>query len=211
MTDKFCTKMDVIGLLPVNTSITKFDDLIVSCIMASTKAIKNFTRKDFVTAIRTEYHNVFSNVYTRSSFLVFLKESPIDIAETFSIKLAKDYDWDNTEVLDTKYYTVNAAKGSLQISAIVDWSQRDAMQIMYTAGYDRDVDDTELVLVGDDLKMACAMQTAYLVDRIVNQQTGQKDKQGRPIPSQLAVSAIETLIPQAISLIRDYRRNLVGG
>lgn len=211
---KFCDVTDVVAMTRIAGDYKNYHNQIdVQIIPLATKQIQNLCRRSFIEAQYTEYHPTVERL--NSSTKLWLKE--INLSD---VVVKVDYnwprDWSTVDALQADEYLVDADKGTVEL--LIDTREHArSIQVVYTGGYEvqsaasRGQAESALVAVPDDLRHACALQSAFMLDRIVNKDTGQSGKKGPSvIPLKLQSQAANGVIPEAISCIAHYRRMLTG-
>ena len=209
---KFCDISDVIALTRMGDGYTGYNNIIQTLLPQATGQIQQYCRRSFIRDVYTEYFPT-RKVSGRPT-KIWLDELNILTEPAPVVKLDYGFplDWSAIPVVDPTYYRVDYKKS--MITLLMDtWECAESLQVTYTAGYPIDTVDTELVLVPSDLVQAAAIQCAYMLNLIVNQDIGQTAKNSAGVIKTLKLSKSNTeggLVPQAGALVQKYRRQLIG-
>jgi hypothetical protein len=203
---KFCLPEDVVEVLPIAPGFSGFDTLIDRAIIIATKNIQSFCRRTFLHAERIEY---FATPACGRSAKLWLSEGFLDTTVAPTLKVAYDSLWTLVDDFEALYYTVDYDTGMIEIHGGTYYSTR-ALQVTYTAGFEPDPLDNDLIDVDERIRMSCAIQAGFLVDRFSEKEGPMQSKTGRPIPRTITPTAIYGLTPQARQLVNDFRRTLTG-
>lgn len=201
---KFCLPEDVTEVLPIAPGYSAFDALIDRAIVIATKNIQSYCRREFIYKVRTEYHPTPSG---RGK--VWLAEGFLDAEVPPVLRVAYDSLWVNIPDFSTMFYAVEPETGMIDIMGGTSYHPR-ALQVTYAAGFKPSAFDDDLIEVDERIKMACAIQAGFLVERFSEKEGAMAQKQGRPIPRTIVPTAVYGLTPQARNLVNDFRRTLTG-
>jgi len=211
MAYKFCEVSDVLAYLRVGANYAEHDKLLSDKIIpnAST-AIENYCREgSFALGVVTEY---LATAESPAPVSLYLKRTNIATspAPIFRLTYSFPLDWDAVDALDTRYYDLDHATGKLTL--LFDTQQHGrSIKATYTAGYAISTDDGLTLAVPADIREACALQSAFLLERIVNQDSGLLDKKSSGGANlRMSTAAVMGLIPQVRALLNARRRQLVG-
>lgn len=210
---KFCIKSDVHHLVPIAMSYTGHDDLMDQLIPAASKQIQKFCRRTFIQEVYTEFFPTIDNRVTLLPYSIWLKEIPVATSPAPIVILSYNYNWDNTDPLtvDPKLgYTVDFDTGEI-LFAIAFRQHAQSLRVAYTGGYalDTDADEDDFYAPDADIRLACAMQTAFLVERFLESEQG-TDSKTRGGKNTKVMSSTSGLTPEVRSIVTSYRRTLVG-
>jgi hypothetical protein len=203
---KFCLPDDVMEVLPIAPGFAGFDTLIDRAILIATKNIQSFCRRTFLKKERIEYFGTPGPGVGRK---LWLAEGFLDMESPPILRLAYDQLWINVPDLDAMYYAVEPETGMVEIYGGTSYHPR-ALQVTYTAGFAPNAFDNDLIDVDERIKMSCAIQAGFLVERFSEKEGAMQQKQGRPIPRTITPTAIYGLTPQARQLVADFRATMVG-
>lgn len=148
---------------------------------------------------KTEYTEYFEVDNVRKRF--YLKAYPIDLTADFTVTLD-----DDEQTIDDDYF-VREEAGLITFDIPPIYTEPKGLKVVYTGGYE-EIDDSSIddgtLNVPDDIRMAAYMQAAYMFRRrndlgisalsLPDGKIEKKAKAGR-------------LIPEVISLLKDYRRS----
>jgi hypothetical protein len=207
---KFCEVSQVLKYTRVGDNYTQHDSLINDHIIPNaTVAIQNYCRRDFVSQAFTEY---LATPESKAPVKIYLKETNIALSPTPVFKLYYGFpaSWDGVAALDAQYYDLNREKGILTLLVDTEHHGR-SLQASYTAGYTVSSDDNATVNVPNEIRDACALQSAFLFERIINQEVGLQEKRSGDSKAMITSSAVYGLVPQARVLLNAHRKQLVGG
>ena len=203
---KFCLPEDVVEVLPIAPGFSGFDTLIDRAIIIATKNIQSFCRRTFLYASRIEY---FPTPACGRTGKLWLSEGFLDMGTPPVLRVAYDSVWTTVADFDDMYYAVEPETGMIEILGGTSYHPR-ALQVTYTAGFAPDPFDNDLIDVDERIRMSCAIQAGFLVDRFSEKEGAMQAKAGRPIPRTITPTAIYGLTPQARQLVNDFRRTLTG-
>lgn len=209
---KFCGHEDVIKFTRIGQGFTGHDSLINDQIIpAATALVQSYCRRKFIREAIVEYHPTIKRCAPAN---IWLRENNVQSSPTPVVKLYYGFpaSWADIAALDSEYYEFDYEQG--MVTLLLDTEEhRRSIQVSYTAGYAVDSGDNVTVDVPDAIKSATAMHSAFMLERIVNREIGQKDKKGTSgaVNPRLADEAIHGLIPAARALLNPYRRLLIGG
>lgn len=205
---KFCSIQDVVSLTRIAANYSNFHPLIEQCISIATKQIQTYCRRSFVKQVYTEYFPTMEKKDGPSK--IYLGEINVSASPSPAIRLSYDYpsDWSAVTPLLSQYYRIDYTNGVVTLLVALQ-EHGEAIQVVYTGGYDADTNVTNLILVPDDVRMACALQASYLTDKVVNQDLGQVAKNATGIVKMLILdkAAVHGIIPQARNIIGSYRKH----
>lgn len=211
-TTKFCTVADVKARLTTADGYTGDDTLITSHIEQATALLRQYTRRNWEFATRTQ---LFDSRHIQTSYGLgqnvagfTLKEKPLIAVKT--VKYHTGGLFADTEALDPAHYTVDFERNRVLIYPYVMTFNRGSLQVTYEAGYQPDGTDTALLLVAPNLKMACAIQAAFTFRRVINENTGNRQKQDKQGAATVSLTS-SGLITEALALVKGETRTLVGG
>lgn len=212
MTSKFCTTADVLPLINGNPAFVDAsrDAKIEAQIKAATALIRTFTRREWDSRQHTEYFSVPDIDVLRgigSTPLQFrLSHFPVATPLSAVVKYSPTGQWSLVEAEPTDRYAfeqVELGKGMISMYSSEIQSSTRSVQIVYTAGFQVDGSDDELLLVDQNLKSACAMQAAFMYRRQLEAEQGKSSKGNRSGQAQFNIRPTG-LIAEAQALIRSY-------
>lgn len=211
---KFCIKSDIRHLVPIKSSYTGHDDLMDQLIPAATKQIQKFCRRTFIQEVYTEFFPTIDNRNTLIPYSIWLKEIPVATSPVPIIILSYNYDWDNTDALIVdlqKGYQIDFDSGRVDFS-IAFRQHAKSLRVVYTGGYalNTDVDEDNFYEPNADILLACAMQTAFLVERFIETEQGVESKTRGGKNTNVLGAASHGLTPEVRSMVASYKRTLVG-
>lgn len=208
---KFCSIEDVIPLTRIGENYTRFHTLIDSCISIATSQIQKYCRRSFVKQSRTEYFPTIEKCTGPTK--IYLGEMNVANSPAPVIKLDYCYpsDWSVVSALDSTKYRIDTRNGIVNLFISL-FESGESLQITYTGGWDVSTSNPALVLVDNEIKTACALHSAYLVDKVANKDLGQVAKNASGIVKMLQLDkpAIDGIVSQARSLLGPYRKQLIG-
>lgn len=211
MVDEFCTVSEAKPFTRIRDGYSEHDGLLLQCIQLATAQIKEHCRRSFSKTAYVEYFPTCERGDRPSKF--YLTER--NVATSPALVMRLDYgwptDWTTVTPVDALYYRVDREKGILTYLSGT-YEHPESIRIEYTAGYDTDTGNTSLVLVPVDVRQAAAIQSAYLLEKMLNQDIGQTNKNASGVIKtlRLEAGAVSGLVKQAASLLSKYRPSLVG-
>lgn len=211
-TSKFCSLDDVKGRLTTASGYTADDAAITEHIKQATALIRRYTRRDWETASRTQVFDskdiniAYGTGRNVASFT--LREKPLSSVSEVVYHTGGQFS--DANPLDSSKYTVDTDQNRVLIYPYIMSSNRASLRITYTAGYEVDGTDSDLLLVDDHLRMAAAIQAAFSFRRVINENTGNKSKGDKKGAATVSITS-SGLITEALALIKSEARILVGG
>lgn len=206
---KFCTVDQAKAYTKTNQNYAGHDELIQNSVILATTQIQEYCRRKFVQQEYTEY---FKTPEIDTAYIFHLRELNVQTSPVPSIKLdySYPYDWLSVADLDSQYYRINYEAGT--ITTLIGLARnRQALRVVYTAGYE--ADDQGIVAVPTAIQLACALQAAFITERVLASEIGMQAKRSKN-PSitihTLSSAAIGGLVPQAQSVVMNYRRPLIS-
>lgn len=159
------------------------DAKMLKAIAAATKTIqdiagRNFSMNDYTEFLDTVYNSTaFYDIYGISSTGYAsvanergytLKNTPIDLAETFSVYYDVNLKYGEDTLLDPSKYTLDPETGKLYLN-FATVACRRALKVIYTAGYPSTTVGSETALSASlpaDLVQACVWQAQHTFDKM---------------------------------------------
>lgn len=214
MTDKFCTVDQAKSYNLVEAGYSGDDGLYLAQVVAATQAIKIFTRREWVRGGYVDYFDTADidiAINQGRNYVAFsFREKNVEVTESYPVvKYHTGGGWDDAQALPTTTYSVDTRKNQLIMYPAKMTSQARSLRVAYTAGYEYDDVDTNLVLVPSHIATACAIQASFMVNVIVNDQTNSKSSSNRAGSRRFDVTA-SGLVQQAQALVRQEVRLFMG-
>lgn len=223
MSNKFCTVQDVLALMQNADGFTRDNNLIAIFIEQATAMIRQFTRREWTAQIYTDYVSTVDvdvSIKRGGIFVAPLREKPVNVSEELypQLRYSASGRWDDTADMDREDYTIEARKNQLIMYPGVMEHRPRSLRITYTAGYPtqdvaepENVDaDADLVMVPNNLRLACMAQAAYMTRRELNTTAGTSRESGGNRNRGYSVTSTG-LVAEALALIRTETRIFVGG
>jgi hypothetical protein len=205
---RFCHIDDVKSYGNVAEHYSESDGLILESIRAATQLIKSVTRRSFDFAKHTVLIPVPPSK-VRGSYRLFLPVVPYREVANHPIVKAVNYPNDSVKVtISPDSFLVIPENNRLDV--FYDNEHEKAFfEVAYYGGLEASVVDLDVYEAPSDLRIACAVQSAYMFSRIVNETIGVKNvsvKSGTK-----AFSALHSgLVPEARQYIAGYVRALTA-
>lgn len=210
-TTMFCLPDDVNDHMVVGGNWTGDDNQITTHIKTATALIRKFTRRTWERATYTQYFNTQDldiSIGRGSGLARFnLNEKPLVSVASVVFNTAGNFA--DTDPLQASNYEVDLENNSVLMYPSVMTAHARSLQVVYTAGYEVNVDEAELLDVAEHLKQACAIQAAHTFTRVLNQTSGKSQKQDRKGFANYKVSP-SGLVGEAQAMLRGEARLLVG-
>lgn len=209
---KFCTVEDAKNFSATSNSYAGYDDLYLTAIELATEQIMQFTNKDFGIRAYSEYFRTPDTLMSPIPFFAKLTGPNVD-PNTIVVQYDSLGLFDSTALTLTKDrdYAYEEYGHKLVFSYIFDYTAR-GLKVSYTAGYPVDDVDPDIIMVPGIIKQACALQVATFVERVLRQNVGHStdmsDTEGVRIVYEKETAS--GLLPQVQSMLRGFRRPLVG-
>jgi hypothetical protein len=188
MGKRFCTVEDVKTFANAATNYADPDNdpQITRLIEYTTAKICAFTRRDWEFGLYEERINLSDTNWTtqpeKRFQTIHLSQKPVQSQPAAPVV---DYTLfhgrQEYHRLSPRDYRVDYSASSITLLLAYTPQLPKALLVRYYAGYRRDTDDNDLVLVDTFLREACAMQTAFVYTRTQNETIGLKrrsDKAG---------------------------------
>lgn len=208
-TSKFCLPLDVKAYLNQNDGYTGDDAHITTHIKHATALIRNYTRRDWESGSFTEFFDtaqVISQLNLGRAYARFtLKERPLQ--SITNIRFHTGGEWEDAADLSTDLYSIDG--NSVVIYPHEMRYHQRSIRIVYIAGYEIDITDTDLLLVAENIKQACAIQAAFTWRRVLNETQGKSQKQDKQGFANFRVSP-SGLIGEAQALLKSETTLLIG-
>ena len=137
---------------------------------------------------------------------LYLSVKRFPITSVSHVRYNSDYDFtDSADDIDTDNYTISgefANEGKVYYRGRTWHKVRGALQVKYTGGYS---DTAGILDVPDDLKKACIMQVAYLMDR--RKSMGVRNASGQE--GSLNFESGYDFLPTVLGMVDRYRRLVI--
>jgi hypothetical protein len=208
---KFADPAYVKAMTPIGATYTDLDKRIEDLIPAVSKAIQDYCRRQFTKAARTEYFSTIT-ICDGSPYHVWVKEPPI-LTPAPVIKIAFNYDWANTDALESEFYEVNNETGKITFFNYNFPTHPRGIRIDYTGGYDavEDQNDTELIAVPEAVRQALGLHIHFILKRELDRQLGDSDKSGKSGAAvRVDQRSITGLVAEARGYLASFRKPLLG-
>lgn len=211
-TTKFCTLEDVKAQVNMLAGWTEKDAELLAHVQQATALIREYTRRDWEHATRTQLFDsqsiqvAFGNGLNVARFI--FAEKPLTAVNSVTYNTGGSFG--TSDALEADDFMVDLERNRVLVYPKVMSYNAASIQINYDAGYQPDATDPDLLLVAPNLRMACAVQAAFTFKRVLNENSGNKqksDKKGFGIVN-LGSSG---LITEAQALVRSEVRTFVGG
>lgn len=210
----FCTDQDVRTQAPIAAGVvSRFDALIPLYIKTVSQQIRGFCNRKFDQADYTQYSMSPETFQSQDSYRFRLPEWPITPDTVFI-----SYDPNGqfipnismiAELSETIDYTVDNETGWVElITHGLSYHPR-GLKIEWNGGYPA----TDGVLsVPEELKTACALQVAFILDRISASQTGQQQEKGNRGGNlhTFNADAQNGLVPEVKAMVMEHRVPIIG-
>lgn len=221
MTTPFLTTAE--GREFVNMTGTGEDTLIDSLILTASQQLEKFCRREFTSAVYTEYLPTAKNVeksfdfegtgssgyqYKIRPFFLHLNSRPVSESAEFTLNYDPGFSWESLTEISSTSYSVEYAKGIVSCRFGVGSYQR-ALKAVYTGGYAED-GGTLSASAPEDLKMAVGWQLIHLWDK--RKEIGYVGKQGTVVAGSKAIlkySRAGILCPEFMEAAGFYQKPLV--
>lgn len=207
----FCTVEDVKAFGSISASFTTHDSLLSEqLIPAATEIARTFCRRSFVDdgIALVEF---FPTALCSEPAVFRLRQAPVLLSPSPVVKISYEFVpvWSAVPALAADYYTTDALQGKVTVLGGT-YQSRAGVRIEYRAGYP--VDTVGLVSVPPPVKTATAIQANYMLESVLNKDTGRKasrtDKGGAGIARHPSV--FTGPVPEAMLLLMPFRRTLTG-
>ena len=214
---KFCTVSDVLPIMNNVDGFTGDNNLIAVYIQQVTEMIKQYTRREWLEDVYTDVLST-SDIDTairrgNGFYAATLREKPVNVTDPLYpvVRYNTGGKFSDTDPLDRSIYSIDVRKNQIILYPGVMTYNARSLQVVYTAGYPYDDEDTELVLVPQNIRAACAVQVAFYVKRAINNVSGTNRKDSGERLASYGVSKTSGFIAEATALLRTEVRLLVGG
>lgn len=224
MTTFFCTLNDVRAAVDTHPEFTGNDAIMQHYIAQATAQIRTYTRRQWDYGEYTDYVNT-ADIDTairrgKASFVVSLREKPVSIEPGKFPKLRYSVSgrWDDTTDFDTSLYQLEVRTNQVVLYPGVMQYHPRALRIVYWAGYvtqavafpDDEDADANVLVVPDNIKMACIEQASYHVRKYLNNVAGTNRTSGQEKIAAYGALNAAGLTRDALSLLRYEGRIFVG-
>lgn len=211
-TTKFCTVDDVKAQLNTMDGYTGDDAGMEAQIINATALIRSFTRRQWEEATYTQYFNTQDiNVAIRphaAVALFSLNEKPVQSITTVKFHTGGDFE-NAKELVEGIEYKTDIDNDKIILYPSYMSSRLRSLEVVYVAGYPINDTDAQLLDVDSNLRAACAIQSAFLWRRIINETSGTGQKQDRKGFMNYKIGA-NGLIMEAQAMLRSKPRLLMG-
>lgn len=211
---QFCSIEDVKAYANVSEGYAVTDGTIQRFIEQATAKICTFTRRRWTYGKYTDFVDLAGNSWNatreRRYQEIYVSERPLRTDPAPVIKYTTTGDVQNMKVLSRDLYQVNEHKGSITLLLAHSPQMPRALRIEFWAGYETNPDNSEHVMVSDDLREACAMQAAFLYTRGQNETLGLKKHQDKSGIKEYHILG-SGFIREVQGLITPHVRSLTGG
>ena len=213
----FCSEQDVMGQVPIVQGFTsRYSLLIPGLITSVSEQIRTFCRRDFDKKERIVYKQSPDTVGRGAPYRLQLKEPPVEAGTLFiyydSMGLFTDYTMGGTyELMEDVDFTIDYPTGKIEIiTQSLTYSPR-GLKYVYTGGYPPFVGNSEIAQVPEPVKLACSMQTAFMLQRVASSQTGQVQSEDDSKDSRtFSGGAISGMLNEVQLLLAPYRMIMTG-
>lgn len=206
----FCTKDDVKKITPTSANFLGHDAVMDKLIPVATSQIRQFCRRKFDLAEYTEYFMSPDSLSTPEPRRIYVNEPPISLGTVFAYHDATGVyivESSIAELIENTDFSVDYEQGVITLLGSFSYNRR-GIKVIYTGGYTVAGD---LLSVPDDIKMGCAMQTAFLLERNLAGQMGQVTAEDATrMSAKFTASATSGLISEVQNMVATYRRPLIG-
>lgn len=214
-TTKFCSVADVKPLLGDATAWTGDDALIDGQIQTATALLRAYTRRIWEKAQYTDYFStqtIMREIGVGSNYSAYyLKEKPLSTiaSEAPVVKYSTGGEWANAVPLQATTYEIDYNASKVIFYPYHITANGRVIQVTYYAGYPVNVTDPTILDVSTALKQACIIQAAFSTRRIINATSGASSTRGAR-RGLAFTSTVSGLMPEALALVKDNTRVLVG-
>lgn len=212
---KFCNAEDVKGNMASADSWSQDDALINSQIMTATAMIREYTRRDWTLGGYVDYFSTADidvAISQGRGFVTFtLREKPVDVEEANYpiVKFNTAGNWENTQQLSLKSYSVDPRLNQIIIYPSKMRSYGRSLRVAYQAGYALDDADSELVLVPQNIRRACAIQAAFQTKQVLDGSLGAVSKKDKTGTTTFGLTQ-NGLLQSVVGMLRGESRTFVG-
>lgn len=213
-TSMFCSVEEVHTELQQHAGFNGDDTLIQQQIEKATALIRSYTRRDWEKSSYTEHFTTYDQDITirqgRNYVMFPLKEKPIDLATEPVVTFNTAGQFDNTDPLQYDVdYVVDTVKNQIIMYPSKMEVAGRSLKVVYTAGYDINQIDPQLLDVPTNIRMACCIQAAFYTNRILNQNAGTSQKSNK-IGFKVFATTRSGFVAEALNLIKPETRVLIG-
>lgn len=200
---RLCSIADVKTQGNVNASYDYDDEGILRAIEAATVAIFSVTRRDWSLAERNERIPVPRNA-VRGTYRLWTAVRPVWLTPVApKLYLASSFS-DQGTLLASSKYEIFAPDGRIDLDPATITSAGDwFIRIRYVGGLGPRDDDPDIYDAPATLVQACAMQAAYMYDRVINSKVGVKQYAGKT-GSTTYNALTNGLVQEAHSLVAPF-------
>lgn len=186
------------------------DDGILRAIRAATVAIFTATRRKWELAEYSDRLPV-PRFTVRGTYRFWTTVRPIWMTPVAPrISLSPTFQGAGT-LLSSGFYEIDPATGRIDVDPTLFTNHAEGfLRVRYVGGLGPSDDDSDVFAAPEDMIQACAMQAAYMYDRVVNSKVGVKQFAAKT-GSTTYTQYVNGLVPEAHALIAHYIRPLTGG
>lgn len=208
---RLCTIADVKTQGNINVAYEYEDETLVRSIEAATTAIFSVTRRRWLLG---EYNDrtPVPRTPVRGTFRIWTEVRPLILApKAPKVSVSRGFSPIGATALSSKQFSVSD-EGRIDIDpeSILNWNLGGFIHVNYVAGLASLPDDPVTFDAPADMRTACAMQAAYMYDRIVNNKVGVKQFAGKTGSTTYSTYA-NGLVPEAHALVGRYVKPHTGG
>lgn len=211
MPTRLCTVEAVKTKGNINVAYDYDDDGLVRAIRAATTAIFSVTRRDWEYGEYVERMPVPRSAI-RGTFRFWTKVRPLWL-EPYAPRISLSPSFSGAgKILGASSYEIDLTTGRIDLdpALITRDTEKGFLRLSYIGGLKASADDSDVFEAPDDMSQACAMQAAYMYDRIINSKVGVKQFAGKT-GSTTYTQYQNGLVPEAHTLVAHYIRPLTGG
>lgn len=195
----------------INVNYDYDDDGLVRAIRAATEAIFKVTRRKWEA---DQYLDRFPipRAAVRGTYRFWTEVRPILVnVGVPRLSLSTSFS-DTGATIGAGSYTLDAATGRIDLDpALITAAHANGfLRVNYVGGLAPSADDADVFDAPSDMTQACALQSAYMYDRLVNSKVGVKQYAGKT-GSTTYTQYANGLVPEAFALVANYIRPLTGG
>ena len=207
---RLCTVDAVKNKGNINVSYDYDDDGITRAIRAATTAIFTVTRRKWELGEYVDRLPV-PRASVRGTYRFWTSVRPVWTTPVAPrVSLSQSFSGAGT-ILSKGFYDICPTTGRIDVDPSLFTAHSDGfLRVSYVGGLGPSDDDQDVFSAPDDMVQACAMQAAYMYDRIVNSKVGVKQFAGKA-GSTTYSQYVNGLVPEAHALVAHYIRPLTGG
>lgn len=197
---RLCTVSDVKKFVKIASGFSQHDDRIKAMIDHASIAVEQYLRRRLSQQTFTEWLDV-PKKYHGFRYYYFLEGINITSG---SFAAHWHYDLVTPLVAGTDY-EIDLVKGKFTLIAGFDQKLPNGLRVVYQAGYPST--DGQFSGVASEIVMATAIQSAFMFERIMEAEIGQKNENTQPgVVSSLDDGAVNSIVPEARNLLRNHVR-----